>query len=269
MSETLPVVAESQLVLEGGRSAHLVQAGEAGQPVLFLHGYADSWRSFEPLFPLLSRHFRLFALDQRGHGDSDPADGYAIADFTADAAEVIKQLDLGPVDVVGHSLGSIVAQRLAVEHPALVRRLVLIGAAPTAAGHAGLAELLAELETAGDPIPAELIEAFQTSTAIQPLAPERLEQILAESAKLGRGAWLGTAAGLLEEPPEDGSRVVPAPSLSIWGKEDGIFDLDAQTALARIIPNLTTRHYPGVGHAPNWEIPETVAQDILAFLQAA
>lgn len=269
MSESLPTLTEAKLVLEGGRRVHLVQAGAAGPPVLFLHGYADSWRSFEPLLPLLSRHFRLFALDQRGHGESDPADRYAIADFTADAAEVVAQLGVGPVDVVGHSLGSIVAQRLAVAHPHLVRRLVLIGAAPTAAGHAGLAELLAELETAGDPIPAALIEAFQTSTAIQPLAPARMAQILAESGKLSRGAWLGTAAGLLEEPPDAGSHTVLAPSLSLWGQEDGIFDLQAQNALAQIIPNLTTRHYPAVGHAPNWEIPDSVAQEILAFLQTA
>jgi non-heme chloroperoxidase len=268
MADTLLANTRRTIVLNSGRAINIVQVGEAGRPVLFLHGYADSWRSFEPLFPLLSQHFRLFAPDQRGHGDSDQADRYDIADFTADAAALTGLLGIGPVDVVGHSLGSIVAQRLAVDHPQLVRRLVLIGAAPTASGQPGLAELLVELEAAADPIPAALIEGFQTSTTVQPLDHARLDAILAESAKLARAAWLGTASGLLDEAPEAGDRTIYVRSLSIWGKEDGIFDLDAQRALARIIPDLSERHYAGVGHAPNWEVPEAVATDILTFLQS-
>jgi non-heme chloroperoxidase len=267
MSDTLAVT-HTRLTLSSGPAIHLAKTGEAGAPILFLHGYADSWRSFEPLFPLLDKHFRLFAPDQRGHGDSEPADRYDIADFTEDAAALITLLGLEPVHVIGHSLGAIVAQRLAAERPELVRRLVLIGAASTAAGHPGLRELQSELQGAGDPIPADLIEAFQTSTIAQPLDRVRLDQILSESAKLGRAAWLGTAAGLLDEPPEAGSRTVPVRTLALWGKEDPIFDYESQLALAQIIPNLTVHRYAGVGHAPNWEVPKDVARDILAFLEA-
>jgi non-heme chloroperoxidase len=261
-------ITHSKVTLRTGRAVHLAKAGKTGTPpVLLLHGYADSWRSFEPLFPLLDMHFELFAPDQRGHGESDAAEEYDIAEFTRDAAGLITSLDIGPVHVIGHSLGAIVAQRLAVEHPTLIRRLVLIGGAPTAASHPGLRELQAELQGAGDPIPADMIEAFQTSTVVQPLDLERLGQILSESAKLGRAAWLGTVAGLLDESPEAGNRTITVHALALWGKEDPIFDDASQLALARIIPNLTVRRYPGVGHAPNWEVPNHVAHDILMFLE--
>ena len=71
--------------LMGGRAHHYVNVGSSGPRVVLLHGFTDSWRSFELLFAALGAKFHLFAFDQRGHGASDAADSYAISDFAADA----------------------------------------------------------------------------------------------------------------------------------------------------------------------------------------
>ncbi len=123
-----------QATLPNGQTLHYVDNGAAGPAIVFLHGYTDSWRSFELLFPLLAPSFRLIALDQRGHGETPRAERYRIADFAADAIGFLEQLATGPVHLVGHSLGTIVAQRVAEQRSDLLQSLILIGPARTA-GH--------------------------------------------------------------------------------------------------------------------------------------
>ena len=100
--------AHHDIRLPSGRRHHYVSVGASGPRVVLLHGFTDSWRSFELLFPALGAKFQLFALDQRGHGGSATADSYAIPDFAADAIAFIESLGGAPVHLVGHSLGTIV-----------------------------------------------------------------------------------------------------------------------------------------------------------------
>lgn len=107
------------------------QGDPSGVPVLLLHGYTDSWRSFEPVLPHLPDSIRAFAITQRGHGDVDrPATGYRTRDFAGDVLAFADALGRGPVVVVGHSMGSTNAQRFAMDHPDRVLGLVLAGALP-------------------------------------------------------------------------------------------------------------------------------------------
>src|SRR5450755_3104328 len=136
--------------LPDGRRLHFVSVGEHGPRVVFLHGFTDSWRSFELLFPALGARFRLFALDQRGHGDSEAADSYWMGEFADDAIAFIESSRREPVHLVGHSLGSIVAQRVAERRPELLASLILIGAAPSTGGHGGLKQMRADAASFAD-----------------------------------------------------------------------------------------------------------------------
>jgi non-heme chloroperoxidase len=254
------------LTLPPGRRHHYVSLGASGPRIVLLHGFTDSWRSFEPLFEMLSARFQLFALDQRGHGASDPTSGYAIADFAADAIAFIEALGPDPVHLVGHSLGSIVAQRVAERRPDLLASLVLIGAVPSTGGHQGLTEMRGDLAAFADHVPRDYVTGFQASTAHQPLAPDQLALFVDESMKLSLETWRRTVDGLLADAASPAP--IDVPTLSIWGVRDGVFDSEAQAALARKIPRLIAVQVDDVGHAPHWETPARVAKDIEDFILA-
>jgi pimeloyl-ACP methyl ester carboxylesterase len=101
-----------------------------GAPVVLLHGGVGASEMFDPIVPLLAAHRQVIAVDLQGHGRTADVDRplrfEAMAD---DVAGLITQLGLAQVDVVGYSLGGGVAARLAIQHAALVGKLVLISTA--------------------------------------------------------------------------------------------------------------------------------------------
>jgi pimeloyl-ACP methyl ester carboxylesterase len=93
--------------------------------MLLLHGVTRCGGDWEPVAKRLAEEWRLIALDQRGHGGSDRAASYLVADYGADAVRFLRE-ELGvPVVVVGHSLGAMAGAAVAAEVPELVRGLVL------------------------------------------------------------------------------------------------------------------------------------------------
>ena len=114
---------------DGTRLAYVEQGDTNGVPVILLHGYTDSWRSYERVLPHLPQSVRVLAVTQRGHGDSGKPDGeYESRVFARDVANFMDTLGIERAVIVGHSMGATVAQRFAVEYPRRVRALVLEGA---------------------------------------------------------------------------------------------------------------------------------------------
>src|SRR5579863_8859024 len=106
-------------------------------PVVLLHGYTDSARDWAPLAPFLSGRFRLIIPDLRGQGASSKPDCcYTRFDFANDIRLLLERLQVRSAVVVGHSLGSIVAQTFAEEWPGRTRRLILISSTGTYFGPA-------------------------------------------------------------------------------------------------------------------------------------
>ncbi len=107
--------------MHDGRRLTYRDSGGPGRPLLALHGHFSDGRTFAGVAP----GRRLIALDQRGHGDSDPAADYSRAGYVADAVAVLDHLGLDRVAVLGHSLGGVNAYQLAAWHPARVTALVV------------------------------------------------------------------------------------------------------------------------------------------------
>jgi pimeloyl-ACP methyl ester carboxylesterase len=98
----------------------------ATPPLLLIHGAGGSYMHF----PMLLRHAparRVLALDLMGHGHSAPPSRASIGDYAADVVAFLEALGVARADVCGHSMGGAIAQTLAIEHGALVQRLILIG----------------------------------------------------------------------------------------------------------------------------------------------
>src|SRR4030042_7048869 len=92
------------------------QGDSSPVPLLLLHGYVDSWHSFELVLPYLPESIHAFALTQRGHGDSSrPATGYSVEILAADLLDFMNKLNLEKAVVAGGSSGGITAHRFAID----------------------------------------------------------------------------------------------------------------------------------------------------------
>ena len=118
---------------------HLLDwGGEGRNPLLLLHGFTGHAHAWDTLSIALQPHFHVYALDQRGHGDSDPADTYnAVAAFD-DISGVIDQLGLTSLVVVGLSMGGRNAMYFTSRRPDLVRRLVVVDIGPEISARAAV-----------------------------------------------------------------------------------------------------------------------------------
>lgn len=246
---------------------YVEQGAPDGLPVVMLHGVTDSWRSFEPLLPWLPRALRVFALTQRGHGDADrPQRGYGLRDFAADVSAFVEALGLGPVLLVGHSMGTSVALRCALDDPAHVRGLFLIGAFASYRDNAGVVEFYEScIADLGDPVPHALALEFQQSTLARPISPGLLDLYVRESLKLPARVWRAAFEGLLEDDFTQRLGRVKAPTLCLWGEHDAFAQHRDQERIVAAIEGARLSVHRGAGHALHWEDPARVAGEMTEF----
>jgi len=120
---------------------YVIQGRSFGFPVLFLHGFTDSRRSYDRIMARIPRSINAVAISQRGHGDSDrPEEDYSPSAFASDVAALMDRLKLQQALIVGHSMGGTVAQRFALDYPERTRGLVLVGSFYSIKNHDGVKE---------------------------------------------------------------------------------------------------------------------------------
>jgi pimeloyl-ACP methyl ester carboxylesterase len=255
--------------LATGLNLQYAEAGDpAGIPTVLLHGLSDSLHSFDAVLERAPTSLHVYALTQRGHGDSDrPAGGYRLDDLADDVVAFFNEVGIVRAVIVGHSLGSLVARTVATRAPERVAGLALIGAFANLAGPAAeeLAEVVATFE---DPVDPDFIEEFQRSCVVQPVAEEFMQQVFAESSKLPAHAWQQIIAGLMEVDPTVNDPRIAAPTLLAWGDGDAWVTRDDQDVLLAGISGSRLSVYEGVGHTPQWETPDRLVVEIEAFATA-
>ena len=256
--------------LSNGLRIHYAESGDArGTPVVFVHGWPDSWFSFSRVLPLLPATLRLIALDQRGFGESDqPDSGYTIHGFAADLVALLDALDIKRAILVGHSYGSFVARRAAMAAPKRVAGLALIGTgASTKINSAD--DLQAALRDLPDPIPEPFAREFQAGTVHHPVPTGFFDRIVAESLKIPPRLWPVMIDGLLAYDDAGELGRIRAPTQLLWGDHDALFSRAQQDAFLAALPGARLKVYPETGHCPNWERPEWVAADLADFIARA
>jgi len=256
--------------LTTGVSLNYAEQGDsAGHPIILLHGYTDSWFSYSRVLPFLSPTYHTYALSQRGHGDSEqPPSGYTMPDFSADVIAFMDALGLPQVTLVGHSMGSLVAQEVALTAPERVTRLILIGSA-TNMRSADVLQLQQEVNALEDPVPAEFAREFQVSTIYHPVPAEFLDRAVAESLKLPARVWRAALEGQLAVDYTGRINRIRMPTLVLRGDHDTIFPRPAQDALPAGLPNASLKVYPETGHALHWERPSEFVSDLEEFIRTA
>jgi len=259
-----------EVALDTGVTLHYAERGEGNRNVvIMLHGYLDSWYSYSEVMKNMPKDFHLIALTQRGHGDSSkPEDGYAMTNFSEDVIAFMDHFGYEKASLVGHSMGTVIAQRVAIDHPTRVHKLVLIAPTGDATGNEVLmyvAGAIAELE---DPIDRQFVFDFQSGTAPDPVSDQYIENIVSETSKVPANVWRKALAGLLQANYSNELYLIRAETLIMWGDEDEIFLAADQKKLLENIPNVRIQIYPNLNHSIQWQRPRLAALEISAFLKA-
>ncbi|OFI37283.1 alpha/beta hydrolase [Arthrobacter sp. SW1] len=234
-------------------------------PLLLLHPWGESRRTFDRLLPLLPPSCAVIAPDLRGQGGADKPDGgYSLAQMADDAAALLEALGVARACVLGSSSGGYLAQQLAVDHPELVASLVLVGAPLSLQARPAFAD---EVERLEDPVEEGWVrDSLSWFQLLHTVPAWYIEDRVQDGVAMPARAWKGILNGLCEATPPTEQGPITAPTLILWGAHDALLPRRHQETLAARIPEAQLKVYEGTGHLVLWECPERVAADVAEFL---
>lgn len=273
-----PLDAARRIVaLPDGISMAYVPLGKPhGTPVVLIHGYTDSDLDWAPLLPYLSKSFRLIVVDLRGHGESSkPECCYTRYDFAYDIKLLLDKLRVRRADIVGHSLGSLVAQTFAELWPARTARVVLISstAGPPPRGKRHQYDWAAQIRRLKEPLNPNSAFMRKWWWSPHPIDPVFLRRERENAARIPLRVWRAVLNQSLSDNELRGlASTLPrlkAPTLLMWGSADPIMLPVMRRGLERALPHAKVAVFPGLGHNLFWEKPRACAAVINAFLNPA
>ncbi len=241
-----------------------------GVPLLLVQGLGYARWGWEPLVPLLAEHFRVISFDNRGIGESGiPVGPYTAALMAEDCLSVLDDAGVGRAHVAGASLGGMIAQELAINHPERVDRLVLLSTTPGGAEGYPMPEVTVRLLTEAADLPPEVaLRKFVENALSDRVPPEIVDRIMAH--RLGSpqdpAGWQAQAAAGTTYDGGGRARSIEAPTLIVHGTSDRVVDHRNADVLADLIPGARVELVEG-GHVFFWEDPEQTAALITSFLE--
>lgn len=244
----------------------------AGAPVLLVMGLGMTATGWWRTVPVLAERFRVITFDNRGVGRSArPPGPYAVAQLADDASAVLDAAGTAEAHVYGISLGGMIAQEIALRHPARVRSLVLGattpgGARAVAADAATLAFFRRRGEmTAEEAVWASVPYNYGATTRLR--HAERIGQDIAQRLRfpIEPGPYAAQLAAALGHDAHARLREIRAPALVLHGDEDRMVPAANAHLLAEAIPGAQLRLWPGAGHLYPTDEP-AADRDVARFL---
>ena len=267
--------------LPGGFHVHYQEQGDPTQPLLvLLHGFGDSFTTWEGWVRELKPKFHVISLDFPGHGLTRAPAGYQLSgDGLADFVDAFAaKLALPKFAVAGNSMGGGVAWQLAVRHPDRIDALILVDAAgfpnekpPT------------EVPLAFKILQYPIGRAVLRNIDNRPLVDEGLKTDVYDKALITpaivdrwaefqrapghRAILIGINFGAQTQATADVLGTIEVPTLVLHGESDVLIEPASARKFAAAIPGAKLITYPHVGHLPQIEIPKRSAADVAAFLE--
>ncbi len=253
--------------------------------VVLLHGYAETSEAWTETAQDLAREFRVIAIDQRGHGQSDRATDrdYTRATQMEDLEAIIESLGLRSVTLIGHSMGGANAICFAAEHPEMTTALVVVETAPEVlrSGIETIRRLLATGATF-----ASLNDAIESFREFFPYATtEQIERRVRASLTVNDdGAYVWDFDPIFRDPtsrppdPDPGQRRlsdlwdcadrVQCPTMIVRGSETDMLTPEAIQRLHRRVSGSRVSRIEDAGHSVPTDQPAALSLNIREFLQS-
>jgi len=241
-----------------------------GRPVILLHGWLESWDHWLGTMEVLGRHYKTYALDFWGFGESGAQGGsFTVQDYVEMVDQFMEHLGIGQALIIGHSMGGTVSLSLTLEHPERVQKVVVVGSPIVGDGLALFLRLAARRSLAS--------LAYQVPGAI-PLGVRLFSPLLARDWKtwykmferdLSRTtleSFHHSIASLRETDLRPRLKEIRVPVLGIYGRVDRIVDPKQGEILAREAPLAEVRYFQHSGHFPMLDEPEQFHQTLGEFL---
>ncbi len=240
-------------------------AGDAGSPVVFLHGVGSDRRLWREQLQVLGRDYRALAIDFRGHGESEiPRATIDRAAFAADVAGVLDALGLAPAHLVGLSMGGVAALETYRLYPDRVLSLTLADAFARYPGwEAGMGTRRLDLETksmrqiAEERIPA----CFKPNPD-----PEKLRSAIEQMAIKEKRVYAESSAATWSPDFRPMLPRIAVPVLILWGEHDTVAPRPVSEELHALIPGSELRVIPDAGHISNLDNPTAFNSALRGFL---
>lgn len=240
----------------------------AGDPVLLIQGIGYARWSWEPIVEPLAERYRVLFFDNRGIGESDKPPGpYTARGMADDALQVLAEAGVDRANVLGASLGGMIAQELAAAAPEKVDKLVLCCTHPGLAHGYAMPEVTVRLFEEAATLPPDVALRRFVENALGPNPPAGLVAELVrrrEANPLDPAGWqaqavAGTTFAGVDAP-------IAAPTLIVSGTADNVVDPRNATALAERIPGARIELLDGLGHLFFWEDADRFVRILEEFL---
>lgn len=219
-----------------------------GAPLILLHGLAASARWWARVMPALGERHRVYAVDLPAFGAMGHGMRFRLGRVPAQVVGLMDELGIRRASIVGHSMGGLIAARLAADHADRVERLVLVDA--------GFLRL----------DPSWLHKVTGPARAVRFTRPPLARLLLEDVARVGPFALADATLQLLRTDWVDVLPRVTTPTLVVWGEGDTICPPVIGDGIVARVPGARLAVIPGSGHNPMWERPEAFVAAVMPFL---
>ncbi len=271
----------SKKVKISGVNVHFLEVGK-GQPIVFLHGLGGSCRDWSANLPVFASNHRVVAMDFPGFGESDkPEVRYSIEWLTDVVEKFLQEQEIDQVNLVGHSMGGVVALNVASQPKSRVKKLVIIDAVGIGNKSEFLAYAMAK-KIMGPDTEWEFVESF-LKDQFRDMAEDLIEK---QKPKTARDLFESLKMPIIGKPllpmtpevqmiasifdfdirPKLAS--IQQPTLILWGARDSMASPQDASFLQTKIHASTLIVFPDSGHCPMMEYPALFNQELGKFLQA-
>ncbi|MDA0747757.1 MAG: alpha/beta hydrolase [bacterium] len=247
-----------------GVNLHYLTRGTGPEAIVFLHGFCQSSRFWEPTLEQLPDRFRGYALDLRGFGNSDKPKGpYSIPGFANDLLTFADGMGLKQFTLVGNSMGSVVCQSFATRYGNRLNKLALVSAGAYVPNPAAAQEKADLMETM------EWNRSFFENAVkgFFALPPANWESHVDAAMGASRNAMVQSTRSSASLNFLESIKNIHVPTLIVQGEKDTGRTPEDGRRIQNAIPNSILHILPGAGHTPMLERPDLFHPIFLDFLQ--